>query len=63
MGKVMVLIRIDESVKDKLKELAERESRTVTSFIINATNHYVKEKFNLDLTQLKNTRKNKKPKK
>ena len=59
----MVLIRIDESVKNKLKELAERESRTVTSFNINATNHYVKEKFNLDLTQLKSTPKTKKSKK
>ena len=58
----MVLIRIDESVKDKLKDLAELESRTLTSFVVNATNHYVKEKYDLDLTQIKNSNKNMKSK-
>ena len=62
MRKVMVLIRIDESVKDKLKDLAELESRTLTSFVVNATNHYVKEKYDLDLTQIKNSNKNMKSK-
>ena len=49
MAKVMTMIRIDESVKNQLKKLAESENRSLSNFILNATLEYVKEHYDKEI--------------
>ena len=51
-------IKIDEKVKEKLKELAEQEDRNLSNFVLHAVYSHVKERYRVDLKKLK-----KKPKK
>ncbi|MDB4442657.1 CopG family transcriptional regulator [bacterium] len=50
MAKTMTMIRMDESIKKKLKELAETENRSLSNFIINATLEYVKVHYDKEIT-------------
>ena len=58
MAKVTMAIKIDEKVKEKLKELAEQEDRNLSNFVLHAVYSHVKERYRVDLKKLK-----KKPKK
>ena len=49
----MTMIRMDESVKKQLKELAETENRSLSNFIINATLEYVKEHYGKEIKAIK----------
>ncbi len=49
MAKTMTMIRMDESIKKQLKELAETENRSLSNFIINATLEYVKDHYNKEI--------------
>ena len=46
-------IKIDEKVKDQLKELAEKEDRNLSNFVLHAIYGYVKEHYEIDLKKLK----------
>ena len=45
----MTMIRIDESVKQQLKEMAEAENRSLSNFILNATLEYVRERYGKEI--------------
>ena len=47
-------IKIDQKVKDKLKELAEKEDRNLSNFVLRAVYTHVKERYRVDLKKLKN---------
>jgi predicted transcriptional regulator len=42
MAKVTMAIKIDQKVKDKLKELAEKEDRNLSNFVLRAVYTHVK---------------------
>ncbi len=45
----MTMIRMDESVKNELKMIAEAENRSLSNFILNATLEYVKEHYDKEI--------------
>ena len=49
MAKVTMAIKIDEKVKNKLKELAEKEDRNLSNFVLRAVSSHVKEHHRVDL--------------
>ena len=49
MAKVTMAIRIDEKIKNKLKELAEKEDRNLSNFVLRAVYTHVKEHHGVDL--------------
>jgi hypothetical protein len=49
MAKVTMAIKIDEKVKNKLKELAEKEDRNLSNFVLRAVYIHVKEHHGVDL--------------
>jgi len=49
MAKVMTMIRLDEGLKQELKNLAEAENRSLSNFILNATLEYVKEQYGKEI--------------
>ena len=53
MAKVTMAIKIDETVKNKLKELAEKEDRNLSNFVLRAIYGHVKEHYEIDLKKLK----------
>ena len=53
MAKVTMAIKIDETVKKKLKELAEEEDRNLSNFVLRAVYSHVKEQYGVDLKKLK----------
>jgi len=52
MAKVTMAIKIDEKVKNKLKELAEKEDRNLSNFVLRAVYGHVKEHYQVDLKKL-----------
>ena len=54
----MIGFRIDQELKDLFEKLAEKENRSLSSFIINAVLTYIKQHHNIDWHKAK-----KKPKK
>ena len=46
-------IKIDENVKEKLKELAEQEDRNLSNFVLHAVYSHVKEQYGVDLKAVK----------
>lgn len=49
MAKVMTMIRLDERLKQELKNLAEAENRSLSNFILNATLEYIKKKYGKEM--------------
>ena len=46
-------IKIDEKVKEKLKELAEQEDRNLSNFVLHAVYSHIKEQYGVDLKKVK----------
>ena len=57
MTKVTMAIKIDENVKEKLKEIADQENRNLSNFVLHSVYSHVKERYGFDLKDL-----NKQPK-
>jgi predicted transcriptional regulator len=51
--KIMIGIRIEPDLKEKLEKLADDENRSLSNFIVNATLTYIKEHKNVDLKKSK----------
>ena len=49
----MIGFRVDQELRDFLEKLAEKENRTLTSFIINAILTYIKEHHKIDWHKIK----------
>ena len=49
MAKVMTMIRLDERLKQELKNLAEAENRSLSNFILNATLEYIKNQYGKEI--------------
>ena len=53
MPKTRILINIEPEEKDRIQEIANRESRSFSNFIVNAVREYIHEKYKIDLTESK----------
>jgi uncharacterized protein (DUF1778 family) len=53
MPKTRILINFEPEEKERIQEIANRESRSFSNFIVNAVREYIRDKYNIDLTQSK----------
>jgi uncharacterized protein (DUF1778 family) len=49
MAKIMLNIRLEQRIKDFIKEHADKERRSLTNFIITAVLEYIKKTHNTEL--------------
>ena len=49
MVKAITMIRVDERLKQELQKLVEAENRTLSNFIIDATNEYIKKQYGKEI--------------
>ena len=47
------LINFEPEEKERIQEIARRESRSFSNFIVNAVREYIREKYQIDLTDSK----------
>ncbi len=50
MPKTRVLINLEPDEKERIQEIAQRESRSFSNFIINAVREYIRANYQIDLT-------------
>ena len=53
MPKTRTLINFEPAEKERLQEIARRESRSFSNFIVNAVREYIRETYQVDLTDAK----------
>ena len=53
MPKTRTLINFEPEEKERIQEIARRESRSFSNFIVNAVREYIREKYQIDLTDSK----------
>ena len=53
MPKTRTLINFEPEEKERIQEIARRESRSFSNFIVNAVREYIHEKYQIDLTDSK----------
>ncbi len=51
MPKTRVLINLDPVEKERIHEIAKRESRSFSNFIVNAVREYIRTNYEIDLTE------------
>ena len=51
MAKTRTLINLEPEEKERIQEIALRESRSFSNFIVNAVREYIREKYQIDLTK------------
>jgi predicted transcriptional regulator len=51
MPKTRTLINFEPEEKERIQEIALRESRSFSNFIVNAVREYIREKYQIDLTK------------
>jgi len=49
----MIGLRIEQELRDLIEELAEKENRTLSGFVINAVLTYIKQTHKIDWHKLK----------
>ena len=50
MPKTRVLINLEPDEKKRIQEIAQRESRSFSNFIVNAVREYIRAHYEIDLT-------------
>ena len=53
MPKTRVLINLEPDEKERIQEIAKRESRSFSNFIMNAVREYIRTNYEIDLTESK----------
>ena len=53
MPKTRILINFEPEEKKQIQEIAQRESRSFSNFIVNAVREYIRDKYKIDLTDSK----------
>ena len=51
MPKTRILINLEPEEKERINEIAKRESRSFSNFIVNAVREYIRTNYKIDLTQ------------
>ena len=53
MKKIMIGLKVDPDLKDKLQELADDDTRSLSGFVLNAVLHYMKDHHGIDWKKYK----------